>query len=171
MKRAALLLAMSVGAAASPALAHPARQSTESDWDMMAFEMKSWGEPVTSWRIMADGQGSWTETVRETPDAPMGEYSLAWHEVTAGKGGFARLSAILSGLPDPAPAYRGCKSAITDQPYGTLRLTRGATTTEISYNAGCLDDDYVAFLDVLKAANLQVEEWGKAGKVLRTEKP
>jgi len=54
-------------------------------------------------------------------------------------------------------------------PYGTIRLTRGSTTKEISWNAGCMDKDYVAFLDTLKAANELVGKWGKVGKIIRTE--
>lgn len=153
-----------------PALAEKAHEEEAAGWDWIAFEMNSWGRPVSSWRIRPTGDGSWTQAV--SPDGqPFGDYSLVWHEVTAGEEGFARLSAILAGLPEPAPAYDDCENSMTDQPYGIVRLTRGATTTEIAYNAGCLDDGYVAFLDVLREANQLVEGWGKAGKVLRTEKP
>lgn len=157
--------------AISESLAAQTTKAPAPDWDMVAFEMRSWGEPVTSWRIMADGQGSWTETVRENPNAPLGDHSLVWHELNADKDGVAKLFGILAALPQPAPSYRDCTDAISDQPYGNIRLTKGATTTEIAYNAGCLDDDYVAFLDVLRNANGLVEGWGKVGKVLRTEKP
>jgi hypothetical protein len=56
-----------------------------------------------------------------------------------------------------------------DLPYGTIRLTRGATTLEISWNSGCMDDGYRAFIDLLKAADSLVAGWGRAGNILRTE--
>lgn len=135
---------------------------------MVAFEVSSWGRPVTSWRVLADGSGSWTETVTRE-GAPPGEYDLVWHEFAAGEKGYREVVTILSRLPDPAPDYDHCANSMTDQPYGKIRLTRGATTTEIAWNSGCMDDDYRAFMDTLKAADTAVAGWGRAGKILRTE--
>jgi hypothetical protein len=54
-------------------------------------------------------------------------------------------------------------------PSGLIRLTRGATTTEIAWNSGCLDDAYRTLMDALKAADSLVAGWGRAGKILRRE--
>jgi hypothetical protein len=135
-------------------------------WDMISFEVKSWGRPVTSWRLLSDGSGSWTETVAERgPQAP--RYSAVWHEFDAGEEGFGRVVRELSRLPVPAPNSGACADYITDLPYGTIRLTRGATTVEIAWNSGCMDEDYKAFIQTLKAADSIVAGWGRAGRVLR----
>ena len=141
---------------------------TVGPWDLIAFEVKSWGQPVTSWRLLADGSGSWTETVREEP-APIGEYRLAWHEFAAGEHGYRQVETILSRLPGSIPDYDNCTNRMTDLPYGTIRLTRGATTIEIAWNSGCMDDGYRAFIETLKGADTTVAGWGRAGPVIRTE--
>lgn len=104
---------------------------------MIAFEVKSWGRPVKSWTLLADG--------------------------------YRQVETVLSRLPDPIPDYADCANRMTDLPYGTLRLTRGATTVEIAWNSGCMDDAYRAFIATLKAADAAVADWGRAGRVLRTE--
>ncbi|MCB2079573.1 MAG: hypothetical protein KDE55_17985 [Novosphingobium sp.] len=165
---AAFLLAFAA-IGASPANAEDASgRSSHTAWDMVSFEVKSWGRPVHSWRILPTGGGSWTEAVPEE-QTPFGKYKLVWHEVEVGEEGYAKLVEILQALPDPAPDYQDCANAMSDMPYGTIRLTRGSTTTEIEWNSGCLDDGYVAFVDALKAADALVGQWGRAGKVLRTE--
>ena len=139
-------------------------------WDLIAFEVKSWGQPVTSWRLLADGSGSWTEAVRDV-GAALGEYRLVWHEFAAGEDGYGQVETILSRLPDPIPDYDDCTDRMSDLPYGTLRLTSAATTIEIAWNSGCMDDGYRAFVETLKAADNAVATWGRAGRVLRTERP
>ena len=143
---------------ASPALTGP--------WDMITFEMNSWGKPVESWIITTDGSGSWSET---KDGASFSEFSIVVHEIVADKAHYEALAAVLKRLPIPAPVTEGCHNFMTDAPYGKIRLTHGATTVELSYNAGCMDPPYAAYLDVLKAAENLVRQWGKDGKVLRTD--
>lgn len=135
-------------------------------WDIVTFEMNSWGKPVGSWMVTADGSGSWTESQQ---GASFNDYTLIVHEMTADKAHYDALAAILKRLPIPAPVIEGCKTFMTDAPYGRIRIARGATTIELYYNAGCNDPPYAAYLDVLKAADSLVAEWGKTGRVLRTE--
>jgi hypothetical protein len=160
----------SLVAAACPAArgAEATALTVRGPWDMIAFEVKSWGRPVTSWRLLQNGSGSWTETVAAR-DAPASRYSLVWHEFDAGELGYERVATELSRLPMPAPDSAACADYITDLPYGTIRLTRGATTVELAWNSGCMDADYKAFIQVLKAADSIVAGWGRAGRVLRTE--
>jgi hypothetical protein len=148
--------------------AEPAVCRMSGPWDMIAFEVKSWGRPVTSWRLLPNGSGSWTETVAKA-GASFADYDLVWHELDAGQEGYRQVEETLSRLPVPAPDPSGCASFMTDLPYGTIRLTRGATTIEIAWNSGCMDEDYRAFVDVLKAADTTVAGWGRAGRIMRTE--
>lgn len=149
--------------------AQPPTSPWSGPWDMVAFEVRSWGRPVTSWTLLADGSGSWTEAVRQE-GAPPDECRLVWHEVAAGENGYRQVEKVLSRLPDPVPDYDDCTNRMTDLPYGTIRLTRGATTVEVAWNSGCLDDGYRAFVETLKAADTMVAAWGHAGRVLRTER-
>jgi hypothetical protein len=169
LARAALTLALFVAAGGQPARGAGATvQPTVGPWDLIAFEVKSWGRPVTSWRLLPGGSGSWTEVV-EARGAQAARYSAVWHEVESGASGFARVVDILSRLPQPAPDSAACTDFMPDLPYGTLRLTRGATTVEIGWNSGCMDADYKTFVQTLKAADSIVAGWGRAGRVLRTE--
>ena len=148
--------------------AQPASTQWSGPWDLIAFEVKSWGRPVTSWRLLSDGSGSWTEAVRDE-GAPLHDYTLVWHEFAAGADGHRQVETLLSRLPDTIPDYADCANRMTDLPYGTLRLTRGATTVEIAWNSGCTDDGYRAFIEILKAADTTVAAWGRAAPVQRTE--
>ena len=58
---------------------------------------------------------------------------------------------------------------MNDAPYGTIRMTKGATTTEIRWNSGCMDQDYASFMGVLREADTLVSGWGKANPADRTE--
>ena len=164
-----------VASALGIALACPGARAAEpvalpmaGPWDMVAFEVRSWGRPVTSWRLLRNGSGSWTETVEE-PGGRAPRHTAVWHEFEAGEQGYERVARELSRLPLPAPDPRGCRNLMTDLPYGTIRLTRGATTVEIAWNSGCLDADYRAFVGTLKSADSIVTGWGRAGRILRTE--
>lgn len=158
-------LLLSAGGAAQPPLTR-----WSGPWDMIAFEVLSWGHPVTSWRLLADGSGSWMEAVGED-GASRGDHHLVWHEVAAGEDGYRQVQEALSRLPDEIPDYDECSDRMTDLPYGTLRLTRGATTVEVAWNSGCMDDSYRTFIETLKAADTAVATWGREGRVLRTEQP
>ena len=136
------------------------------DWDMVVFDMKSWGEPVVSWRITSRGGGSWTETERGDR---LGRYTLVWHEIEPAAERYVALERILRRLPEQAPDSAECTNFMTDQPYGTIRLTRGATTVEHAYNAGCMDEAYAEFLATLRNANDLVALWGRDAPVLRRE--
>jgi len=157
------LLALSASAAMAQDAAAP---PPPPEWDMVVFEMNSWGEPVVSWRITSQGGGSWTETER---GARLGQYTLVWHEIEPAVEQYIALEEILRNLPQQAPDSSDCENFMTDQPYGTIRLTRGATTAEHAYNAGCMDEAYAAYLATLRSANDLVALWGKEAAVLRRE--
>ncbi|MCB2066160.1 MAG: hypothetical protein KDE15_05915 [Erythrobacter sp.] len=138
------------------------------DWDMIAFEVKSWGVPIVQWQFSPQYGGVWTEATH-AEGAPFGDYTLEFHALEADVDRYIALERLMRTLPTPAPESDQCENFMTDQPYGTLRLTRGATTTEIAWNAGCMDDHYVAFMAPLREADQLVRSWGEAVPVTRTE--
>lgn len=162
------LATVAAGSATSAGAAPPPPPPPPPEWDMVAFETKSWGEPLSSWRLGKDGGGSWTQTVRKD-GARLGDYSLAFHEIATDVQNYIAIERILSLLPEPAPDSSDCANFLSDLPYGTIRLTRGATTTEIAWNSGCMDENYKPFLDVLKRADMLVRKWGESSPILRTE--
>lgn len=169
IRLAAFLLIVFQGACGSLApLAARDGAEPAAEWDFIAFEVKSWGQPVSSWRITPDGAGSWTETRKAPVDAPAGDIAV-WHEIPPDAQLVLALGRVLDRLPPVAPDYRGCANFMPDLPYGTLRLTRGAITTEIAWNSGCMDDGYAAFIALLKEADTLVAAAGRKGQVLREE--
>ena len=136
---------------------------------MVSFEMLSWGQPVSSWRLLADGSGSWTETERDQ-GASREAYRLARHDLGADEEAAGLLRALIEQLPFPAPPGDTCASFITDQPYGTLRLEKGASVLELSFNAGCMDASYKPFLEGLRAADGLVAKRGGQAPVTAHER-
>ncbi|MGQ7830986.1 hypothetical protein [Altererythrobacter sp. Z27] len=154
-----------------PAIAQDAPlKPTTPEWDMIAFEVKSWGAPISSWRVLSNGGGSWTETVR-AKDAAYSDYQLAWHEIEPDPENYITLEKLLRRLPKPVPDSQQCESFLPDMAYGTIRLTRGATTIEIEWNDGCMDESYRAFMAILKQADEHMQGLGKVAPVTRTESP
>ncbi len=151
-----------------------AQETTEAapppapDWDMIAFEVKSWGAPRWRWQYTPQYGGVWIEAVSED-GAALGDYTLEFHPLEADAERYIALENIMRQLPDPAPDSAECEQMMTDMAYGTVRLTRAATTTEIAWNSGCMDDDYAAFVGLLREADQMVSEWGRAVPVSRTE--
>lgn len=82
---------------------------------MVAFEVKSWGAPVSSWRITLQGGGSWTDVVHEE-GAPLHEYAAVWHEIEPQAENYIKLEALLSKLPSVAPDSDDCQNFMNDMP-------------------------------------------------------
>lgn len=163
------LACLMLGGHIQPAFAQAAPPTPPPpEWNFIAFETKSWGEPLSSWRLLNNGGGSWTEAVKAKGQS-LGSYLLVWHEIEPNVQNYIAIERILRGLPHPAPDFNRCANRMSDMPYGTIRLTSGATTIEIAWNSGCLDESYQSFLNILKDADGRVRALGKAGKVLRTE--
>lgn len=140
----------------------------DPEWDMIAFQTKSWGRPVTQWQFTPEYGGYWGENVTEGGSFNSA-YTLAFHTLEADASRYQALENIVRRLPSVIPDAEDCTNMMTDQPYGTIRMTRGATTTEIAWNSGCLDEEYVAFVALLREANDMVSGWGRAEPVNRTE--
>ncbi len=143
-------------------------QTQVPKWDMVRFETKSWGSDVYSWQFTPKYGGVHAENVE--PDDPHAkERLIEYRALEPNPERFQELQAILSELPDPAPDSAQCQKFIPDLAYGTIRLTRGATTTEITWNSGCEDSDYTPFLKVLRDADTLVRHWVKDVPITRTE--
>lgn len=137
-------------------------------WETIAFEAKSWGAPISRWEYSVNSGGVWI-AINDIDGKPIGNYTLSYHPLDPDDARYLELEALVRQLPFPSPDYRACTNKMNDLPYGTLRLTRGAMTTEIAWNSGCLDSDYIRFMGVLREADELVSQWGEAAPVARTE--
>ena len=108
------------------------------------------------------------ETV-EPADPQTQNHTIAYRTLDANSERYRQLEMILDGLPNPAPDSAKCDNFMPDLPYGILRLTRNATTTEISWNSGCQDGAYAPFLKILRDADTLVSGWAKDIPITRTE--
>lgn len=127
--------------------------------------MRSWGNVITEWSVSSSGDGFWSGQsgmAKAGGSVP----PMIKHDLTVGPAKFRELEAMVRKLPSPAPNSSPCKQFMTDQPYGTIRMTSGATTTEIGWNAGCMDKTYLAFLNPLRAVNDTVKSWGEKSPVI-----
>lgn len=95
--------------------------------------------------------------------------TIAYRALDADSERYQQLEMILDELPDTAPDSAKCDNFMPDLAYGILRLTRNATTAEISWNSGCQDRIYAPFLKVLRDADTLVSGWAKDIPVTRTE--
>jgi hypothetical protein len=147
----ALLLAAcsadQAGAQGSPA-ASPAFRT-------IAFEVNSWGHLIRGWEVQADG------TVRHVKidGSPFADHRLEHRNFAVDAAAFARLAEIAAALPTPRPDRAECKERATDMPYGTLRLSYGKGEEAVSFDSGCLDAPYRAFLDKLLTMDDLVGGW------------
>lgn len=164
MRRIALLVPLLLGACAT-ADAPPAPPPYEA----IAFELNSWGIPIDSWRIASDGSGSYSEAVR-AEGASFRDYSLERHDLALSPRQFADAARIAASLP-PQPDEDGCRSRVTDMPYGTLRLTREGVTQEIRFSSNCRDAGNLAFIGKLQELDALVGAWGKQAPVTRITRP
>ena len=160
---AALLVSSSIARAD-----HESKAPPPPRWDMIAFEVKSWGQTITRWQFTPQYGGVWVE-VSPKADAERPTETHAFHTLTEDPARFVELADILAKLPRVAPDSDACENMMTDAPYGTIRMSKGATTTEIRWNSGCMDENYATFMGVLREADTLVSGWGKAKPADRTE--
>lgn len=138
--------------------------SPNAEWDMIRFEVKAWGGLVYAWQFTPLYGGAYMKTVQG--DGP---------EITQIKSidedldRYRDLERIVRQLPVPAPDANSCQEMMPHDAYGVIRLTRGATTTEISWNAGCKDVTYTKFMSVLREADDLVSDWVSKLPITRTE--
>lgn len=138
-------------------------------WDMVFFEVKNWGEQVYSWQFTPLYGGVHMETLQPEQGQPEVR-TVGYRTLETDAERYAQLERILDRLPDPAPDSNACENFVPDFAYGIIRLSRSATTTEISWNSGCMDRDYAGFLSTLREADSLVSGWARDLPISRTEK-
>jgi hypothetical protein len=144
-------------------------QTPRPEYRAIAFAMNSWGRPIDSWDITADGRVRYVEA-KSDAGAPFGTYRLEHREFAVGPAGFARIAAIAASLPQPRPTGTGCKQRATDFPYGTLRLDGAEASETLTYDTGCRDGPYLdLFIAPLREMDAQVTEWAAKHPVARVE--
>jgi len=142
--------------------------ATETQWDMIHFEVKALGERVYAWQFTPQYGGVHMRNVQPDP-SNLNQHATAYKTLDQNMQRYVALEAIIAHLSTPAPDSSICEDFMPHDGYGTLRLTRGATTTEIAWNAGCKDEVYATFMTFLREADDLVGSWAKDVPVSRTE--
>lgn len=137
--------------------------------EAIAFRISSWGRPIDSWDVRADGTAHHATMVTDE-GAPFQTYRLEHREFTIAADDFARLAAIATALPQPRPQRDDCEMRATDFPYGALELSRAGTTESIAFDTGCHDAPYQAFVDQLQAMDDAVTALARPHPVARVER-
>ena len=150
MHRAFVLALLPLAACASAETA-PAAPAYEA----IAFDINTWGRPMGSWEVHADGTVRHLKVEGSVFDAHTNER----REFTVDSAAYAKLAAIAAALPQPRLKRDDCKERAIDLPYGKLRLTRAGTEEAVDFDVGCRDRRYVEFVGQLQAMDELVGEW------------
>lgn len=139
--------------------------------EAISFEVKSWGAPIHSWSVAADGSA--TSIVRQSETgSPRPPYTLEHRRFVLSPETASRLRALAGELPLPAPSDDHCHQRVTDAAYGTLSLSRGGQTATWSFYEGCYDAYYAPYLAKVKAIDaLVMVQSSMAGIERREEHP
>ena len=144
--------------------AEPARFET------IAFEINSWGRPIDSWRVAADGSGAHVKMVQDE-GADFRTYRLEHRQFTVSPEDYARLADMAAELPQPRLKREDCELRATDLPYGNVRLGGAAGEETIGFDVGCRDAPYQEFVARLRAMDELVTEWAERHPPVRIEEP
>jgi len=98
--------------------------------DSISFEINSWGYPMESFRIAADGSGEYSK-------APEFRAPMQTHRFNAGPAGFARIRAALAGIEHFAAHAPDCGNRATDFPYGGIIWHNGTARAAVGFDVGC----------------------------------
>ncbi|HEY6815567.1 MAG TPA: hypothetical protein VI168_08515 [Croceibacterium sp.] len=155
MFRTAILPAVLLTACATPQAGAQSPAATVPAYRAIGFEIETWGRPLGSWEVQADG------TVRHTKidGSPFGKHQVEQRTFTVDATAYAALAAIAAELPQPRLARADCQELATDLPYGTVRLANGKGTEEVRFDNGCRDAPYRAFIAQLQAMDALVGGW------------
>jgi hypothetical protein len=169
MHRSLLLVPLLLTASAACAEQSPVGKAKVAPIEAIAFRISSWGRPIDSWDVRADGTAHHVTMVTDE-GAPFRTYRLEHREFTISADDFARLAATVAKLPQPRLQRDDCEQRVTDFPYGALDITSGGTSESIAFDTGCQDAPYQAFVDQLQAMDEAVTALAKPHPVARVER-
>ena len=171
MVRTLLLLPLLLGAACADAkegAAGKAQVMSAAPIAAVSFRISSWGRPIDTWEVRADGSASHVTRVSDE-GAPFQTYRLEHREFTITAEDYARVVALADELPQPRPSRDACEERVTDMPYGALELDSGGARESIAFDVGCRDAKYQAFVEQLHALDALVTDWAKLHAPARIE--
>jgi hypothetical protein len=157
MKRAIVLTACALALVAAAPGGRPPQA--------IAFEVSTWGRLLVSWRVGADGRGTYTKS---QDGSDFQHYRLVSRRFAVGRTAFARLQATLV----PAERYAGrevpCGPRITDFPYGSVKWTIGTREQRVRFDTGCQSVEAKRVQAAISAADALVAKWSSAEPIVET---
>jgi len=154
-----LLMGLALAATAAPQQYAPAAPR------LQRIEMKTttWGHPLVSWTIDAEGNGRLT---LPDPD-PFKATQMVTRSFAVGTAGFRRIRVLIGIAEQRAPGNLHCTVAATDAPSGTVRwVPSHGRTASLSFYTACSEFSARSVVAQLDKAEALIEEWAKAGPVV-----
>lgn len=157
LRGVAAALALLAGCTAGPSPAAPEQASSRHlRADRISFEINSWGSPMESFRIAADGTGEYGK-------APAFRAPLQTHRFNAGRAGFARIRAALASIEQFTARPPVCGSRATDLPYGEIVWQHGTVRASVRFDVGCRGEEMQRVVNAAHAAARLAEQFSRAG--------
>lgn len=156
LRGVAKALVMLAGCAATPSSAAPEQRAGSSvPADSISFEISSWGYPMESFRIAADGSGEYSK-------APEFRAPVETRRFNAGPAGFARIRDALAGIERFTVQPAACGARATDLPYGRVAWHAGAAEAVVGLDLGCQDQEMTIVVIAANAAARIAEQLSQA---------
>ena len=149
---ALVLLAGCTAATSSAALEQPSGRRLPDD--SISFEISSWGSPMESFRIAADGTGEYSK-------APEFRAPVQTRRFNAGPAGFARIRAALAGIEHFTTRAPACGNRATDFPYGGVTWHNGAARANVGFDVGCQGEEMQRVVNAAHAAARLAEQYSQ----------
>jgi len=136
------------------------------DFDVMAFEVSSWGRPLHSWRVASGGAAEFrkAETLSQFQHFRIDtqRWTLAPQDVT-------RIAALLAVARRHGETEIACTERVTDQPYGRITWQTAEAAHELRFDTGCINASARAPLDAIRAADALIAERAANAPVVASE--
>lgn len=136
------------------------------DFEAISFEVSSWGKPLQSWRIAADGT---TEFRKSETLSGFQHYRIDTRRLVLARADVARIASLLAVTQRHVGAGIACTERITDQPYGRVTWAVAGSSRQLAFDTGCLDTSARAPLEAIRAADALVAERAGGAPVVASE--
>lgn len=155
MRGVAAALVLLAGCAAAPSPAAPEASGQRLPAESISFEISSWGSPMESFRIAADGSGEYSK-------APEFRAPVQTRRFNAGPAGFARIRAALAGIEHFTTHEPACGNRATDLPYGGITWHNGAARASVGFDVGCQGEEMQRVVNAAHQAARLAEQYSQA---------
>lgn len=136
------------------------------DFDVIAFEVSSWGRPLQSWRIAGGGD---VEFRKAETLSHFQHFRVDTQRLTLGPEDVARIASLLAVARHHGATEIACTERVTDQPYGRITWQAAGTTHHLPFDTGCINASARAPLEAIRTADALVADRAANTPVVASE--